>query len=251
MVTFEMLFRKDDLSIIIEKEFFLNDAYELIAAMSGNGQNISENDIFNFYEDYIRLDILCLEKDSINESNNGVYVNKWLVKIKEMHGLSVEYKMIDECYNSSEISHVNSSKHLILHWRGYSPVRSGDDFGMIPLYELPYTYINDSSYYDVNQWVANYEDIYALWSRGNVTEKVFYKHLSSVKSPLNKQGMGVRDRIELLTGKSCYYYLFNYNSRKNMNVCPCCGNNWKLEEKLFDKFDLKCDECRIISNTAM
>ncbi|WP_143097675.1 DUF2310 family Zn-ribbon-containing protein [Chitinophaga sp. CF118] len=24
--------------------------------------------------------------------------------------------------------------------------------------------------------------------------------------------------------------------------CPCCGKEWKLEKKLFDEFDLKCDE---------
>ena len=147
--------------------------------------------------------------------------------------------------------HCATSSAFILHGDGLSPLRSFDDYTQIPLYEFPYTYNDDPSYNDVNWWHNNYSDFSRLWFRGQIEESYFNELLSSLKSPLSLTGLEICKNIERLTGKDCYYYLFNYNNDIEGDNCPSCGGPWKLPEKMFEEFDLRCDKCKIISNTRI
>jgi predicted nucleic acid-binding Zn ribbon protein len=249
MVTFELLFLGKKLAKE-QKESFWEDALDLISCMKNSGQIIGDDSIFVFEEDVIRVNVLCPYKNSLDKRYNYIYANRQLLNIEENYGLRMEIKCTGN-YPFEFNQHIDTASAFLLYWGGFSPIRSMDSFEPIPLYEFPYTYKDGESYNDITFWENDYEAINGLWKRGQVDENKFYQYLSSVKSPLSQEGMRICRKIGELTNKDCYYYLFNYNSTRYSKSCPCCGASWKLVEKLFDEFNLKCDRCKIISRTKI
>ncbi|PWV56420.1 DUF2310 family Zn-ribbon-containing protein [Chitinophaga sp. S165] len=249
MFIYQILFQKADWPKS-EMESFLHDADFFIRSLRSNGQLVSINDVFLFQEDSVWLHVQCLKKDSLDERYNSDYVNQWTSILMERYNVTISYKYVGEHLVSVSTAEIDSSSSLILYWGGASPIRSGDNFDQIPLYNFPYTNTRYRSYDDINSWSRSYEEIDGLWFRGSMGEKRFHNYLSDIKSPLTKQGRSICTKLEELTGKPSYYYLFNYDSKKNEHRCPSCGGEWQLENKLLEKFDLKCDHCRLVSERA-
>jgi predicted nucleic acid-binding Zn ribbon protein len=118
------------------------------------------------------------------------------------------------------------------------------------LYEFPYTYDDGRCYNDINWWHRNYSQLDSLWFRGEINESYCNEMLSSISGPLTEQGLKICRKIGSLTGKDCYYYLFNHYNKLNGESCPSCGEPWKLSEVMFDEYDHRCDTCKIISKTG-
>jgi predicted nucleic acid-binding Zn ribbon protein len=145
---------------------------------------------------------------------------------------------------------IDTVDSFILYYGGNSPVRSLNNFNEVPLYLLPPTSEHKTNYSNINSWKRNYEAIYHLWFRGEIDEDYFYSQLSNFDSSLTKQGMKISRLISSLTSKECYYYLYQYpGEEENVinKVCPSCSESWRLEDKLFDLFEFKCQKCKIIS----
>jgi predicted nucleic acid-binding Zn ribbon protein len=231
-----------------EKEPFLRDADFFIRSLRSNGQLVSRNDVFLFQENAVSLHVQCLKKDSLEERYNSDYVNQWISVLMERYGVTVSYQYMGEHLVQVPTAEVDASSSFILYWGGPSPVRSGDTFDQIPLYHLPYTSVWQRNYEDINSWSHSYAEIDGLWFRGSMGEKHFHQFLSDINSPLTTQGRSICNRLEQLTGKPSYYYLFNADNKASGHHCPSCGGEWQLESKLLAKFDLKCDHCRLVSN---
>ncbi|UPK72845.1 DUF2310 family Zn-ribbon-containing protein [Chitinophaga filiformis] len=246
MFIYQILFQKAEWPKP-DMESFLHDADFFVRSLRSNGQLVSQNDVFVFQEGRVGLHVQCLRKDSLDERFNSDYVNQWTSVLMDRYNVSISYEYVGEHLVAVPTADVNSSSSLILYWGGASPIRSGDNFGQIPLYHFPYTNTRQRSYEDINSWSRSYEEIDGLWFRGSMGEKRFNHYLSDIKSPLTKQGRSICNRLEALTGKPSYYYLFNYDSKKMEQSCPSCGGHWQLESKLLEKFDLKCDHCRLVS----
>ncbi|UPK67455.1 DUF2310 family Zn-ribbon-containing protein [Chitinophaga filiformis] len=247
MVTCELSFKGKLLKD--EKESFLEDASTFISILKRNGQISLSNDVYIFQNDAVKLYAYTPSIRSLLTEYNNKYVNNWLTRLGEGYGLSFSFKVLSD--GEEPIYDFSKSTAFILYWGGQSPLRSFNSFESIPLYEFPYTYTDGESYNDINFWEDNYGAIYGTWRRGDIEEERFYSYLSSVDSPLSKQGLEICKKIEKLTGKKCYFYLFNDRNNRVDEKCPCCDGDWKLPEKMFGEFDLLCDDCRIISNTKV
>lgn len=233
-----------------EKQHFIDDVDTLLKVLRRNGQIINKDNTFLFENRQVRLFVSCPDKHSLDVKYNNKYVDEWKTKLKEVYKAEVEWRWVADYPFKANGSFI-SSKAFILYWGGYSPLRSFDSFDPIPLYEFPNTYKDGHSYNDIMSWQDNYEAIYGIWNRGEIDERKFYNYLSSIRSPVSKAGLDICRKIEELTKKDCYFYLFNYNSERPFKKCPSCKGNWNLSTKMFEEFDLRCDKCKIISNTRI
>lgn len=232
-----------------DKESFIDDASNFIDTLRTNGQIVSTDEVFLFQDDGVVLYMHAFAADSLLPQYNNKYVNYWLARVEEDYGLTFSFEVLsggkERMYCFAE------SSAFILYWGGLSPLRSFDSFEQIPLYEFPYTYHDGHCHNDINFWEADYESIYRTWRRSAIEEDRFSDYLALIDSPLSVQGLDICKRIETLTGKKCYYFLFSYDNTRYDEKCPSCNSDWRLSEKMFDEFDLRCDKCNIISTKAL
>ncbi|SFM74289.1 Predicted nucleic acid-binding protein, contains Zn-ribbon domain [Chitinophaga sp. YR627] len=232
-----------------DKDSFIDDASSLVQTFRRNGQIVSANDIYLFQQDAVVSYVHAFSADSLLPQYNNKYVNDRLIRIKENYGLMFSFEVLT---NDEEPAYgFAASSAFILQWGGASPLRSFDSFEQIPLYMFPYTYHDGYCHNDINFWEGNYDSIYDIWRRSEIEEERFSDYLALIDSPLSVQGSNVCRRIEALTGKKCYYHLFSYDNTRYDEKCPSCHSDWVLSEKMFDKFDLRCDKCNIISQKAL
>jgi len=248
MFIYQILFSRTDWPKS-ETASFLNDADFFIRSLRSNGQLVSRNDVFIFNDQAVSIHVRCPHMDSLDTGYNSEHVNQWINILMERYGVDVSYQIVGEDLTPAISADEASSQSFILYWGGPSPIRSGDNFAPIPLYHFPYTNTRQGSYEDINAWSKSYEEIDGLWFRGNLGEQQFQSYLSDIQSPLTKQGRDICSRLEQLTGKPSYYYLFNTTGPNIEYHCPSCGGSWQLENKMLSRFDLKCDHCRLVSET--
>lgn len=230
-----------------DMDSFLDDADFFIRSLRSNGQLVSQNDVFLFQENTVSLHVQCLRKDSLDERYNNEYVNQWIYKLMDRYGVSVSNSYVGEHPVPVPTGDLDTASSLILFSGTLPPVRSGDTFDPIPLYDLPFTHIRNKSFEDIHSWANTYDEIYNLWFRGSLGDQQFHDYLSGLESPLTAQGREICTRLEELTGKPSYYHLFNYNNKGMDHNCPSCGSEWRVEQKVLGAVDLKCDACRLVS----
>ena len=229
--------------------YLLDDIDTFLGILYQQNQICSQNIILNFTPDGVRAVVDSPSELMLFKKENNKYPLYWLEKLKESYGYDLAFEKIGENPLKMSGDYANASA-FILYGDGSSPLRSFNDFKQIPLYEFPYTYNGDPSYNDINWWHNDYNDLMSLWFRGHINEAYCNKKLSSITSPLTKNGLAICRNIETLTARACYYYIFNYKNDITEN-CPSCGEHWKLEEKMFDEFNRCCHKCKIISHTRI
>ncbi|MBC8135173.1 MAG: DUF2310 family Zn-ribbon-containing protein [Fibrella sp.] len=78
--------------------------------------------------------------------------------------------------------------------------------------------------------------------------------MSSPDSSLTKRGRELCEQITHRTNTPTYY-LFRHHGRSQKRErerrCPICNGDWLLPEPLFERFDFRCDDCRLLSNIAL
>ena len=134
-----------------------------------------------------------------------------------------------------------------------SPVRCGACFGPIPLYRLPP--IRDDEYFDVVSWQTEYLACDALELSCGVLELQARRELSRHDSRLSRAGRALCQSIEARTHRPTFYYLYRYGARDRRRDrarhCPSCGRAWLLPEPWHDRFDFRCEPCRLVSQIAL
>ena len=133
-----------------------------------------------------------------------------------------------------------------------SPLKCGDCFYEIPLYNLPKTY--DDDYYNIICWASDYQRCDGLQMNCAVGERFGTNQLSKLDSPLTKLGLKVCGKIQEVTGKRAYYYLYKGSGRSYdselSRKCPGCNRGWHREAGVHKIFDFKCEKCGLLSNIA-
>jgi len=139
------------------------------------------------------------------------------------------------------------------HLEVQSPVRCGDCFGPVPLYALPPTY-NDEEHYGVVKWAADYQACDRLQMGCATGERFGLREMSHFGSSLSRRGREVCRVIERKTGTPTYYHLFRWKGRglaaERRRACPGCGGAWLLPARRHERFDFRCEACRLLSNIA-
>lgn len=249
MPTFEIRFVPEIMSSI-DKEDFDDDVAMLMSTLRNNGQILTDDYVLVLHDNHISTYVHTPMDNSLNPEFHNEYVLQRFRQLEEHHSLTIAWNLLPGGEVAKEGSYQQASSFL-LYYSGFSSLKSMDDFLPIPLYQFPYTYIDGKSHNDINFWERDYEAMYRLWMRGAVDEPRMYQYLSHLNSDLNKNGRAIASRVAEVTGKPCYYYLFNYDSEVYAEKCPSCQEEWRLSEKLFGEFDLLCNQCRIVSNSRV
>jgi predicted nucleic acid-binding Zn ribbon protein len=167
---------------------------------------------------------------------------------KEQYRITFDYEITGQQLRST-VNSLHDVPAFILYEGGPSPVRTLNTFANVPLYLLPKTSVSGENYHNIISWERSYDSIAGLWFRGNVDEPYFYHQLTNYNSALSLKGMEICKQIATLTGKDCYYHLFNDPDPNvpDFKNCPKCNGPWKMEKELFDTFKYKCTNCFLIS----
>ncbi|WP_300688775.1 DUF2310 family Zn-ribbon-containing protein [Chryseobacterium sp.] len=232
---------------------------ELIDALSlllefyrGNGQ--TQGRIETQYIEKNKMVCLpfTLEKNSLNKVHNNKYVNN---QIEKLAASKIAIKTAGKSY-ADYVGPCTCKKSefyiLITNYISIdSPIICGSCNKSIPLYRLPQYY--DFGYMPILAWEVNYQCCDRLQMNCEVGERWALNQMQEVKSQLSKQGVTICKKIEELTNIPTYYYLYNYKKNRKGDEnrkCPCCQREWRLNTTLYNIYDFKCDQCRIISTIS-
>lgn len=125
--------------------------------------------------------------------------------------------------------------------------------GTVPLYRLPSSQTGEHS--RLLSWQSNYQACDTLQINCGFGERFGERQMSDPASGLSRLGLAACRKIEGLTGRPVYYYLYRGDAaRSRVNElsrrCPTCGGQWFLKKPLHGKFDFRCDHCKLLSNIA-
>ena len=199
--------------------------------------------------------VLLPDDDSLAIQHSNQYGSSCLaqlaaagLKSPKITSLGFSAGLLSACRCKVRQSQILFTTYLI---RG-SPLRCGDCFQPIPLYLTPHT--EDHDYSNLLQWAADCAACDTLQMHCTVGELFAERQLANVDSQLSLRGRHICRAITNATGVSTYYFLMKSRARsfaaEERRMCPCCGNNWRLEEPLHEIFDFRCDDCALLSNIA-
>ena len=129
------------------------------------------------------------------------------------------------------------------HLDAESPLRCGQCSSPVPLDRVD----RPGDFRDVLWWQHRYRLMDQLYIDSIEFEQSALRQMSSLHSSLSKEGLAVCSSLGEATKLPVYYFLFQRaRFRPRKPYCPGCGKSWRLD-RLRPQFDLRCDECRIVS----
>lgn len=224
----------------------------LMSFYRGSGQSLGRTHIDYFIGNTFTALHYAHERDAFSRKYNNFYVNRQLKVMNKMFGVQPAFRIAGKSYPEykGECTCKTRSFLILQTSRGIidSPVKCGDCGKQVALYKLPVYY--DNGYMPILSWESNYQSCDRLQMNCEVGERWAMNQMELLATQLTRQGREICSRLEELTGKPVYYYLYNYTRRKG-NVksipCPGCNKNWYLKQQLFEEYDFMCSSCRLIS----
>lgn len=247
-----------EISIEINSDFNKDELYQefnlLMSFYRGNGQTQGKIESQYIAGNKITALPYTLEKNSLAQENNNIYVNKWIEKIQTLSNSIISIKTIGKTQEDySGCCTCEKSDFYILNTNYTSidsPITCGKCNSSVALYHLPKYY--DFGYMPILSWETNYQACDNLQMNCEVGERWALNQMQEIGSQLSKQGIDIAKKVEELTNIPVYYFLYNYRKHKNDDInrlCPNCNKKWSLKKRLYF-YDFKCDDCRIISNIS-
>lgn len=225
----------------------------LIAAWCKNGQVLEWQSAVT-QRGYVIL--AQLPKDTaLNATNNNVYASEALREIAKLEIQAPKIMILGSDPQSAEPCSCLKRSSLVLYTHYLSkesPIRCGDCFGPVPLYELPHTH--DYEHLNILQWAADYRALDTLQMHTITGERFAEAQLWRHDSSLSKQGFQIARKLAELTNSAVFYYLHKTRGisldKESCRVCPSCSGAWKVERRWHRMFDFKCDSCQLLSAIA-
>lgn len=226
----------------------------LLAVLYQNGQ---------IYSDYkVIQELNCLtviisspENDSLSSKNDNKFVKKLRKNFSKLVGLELEFSSTGVSPEYQEHCCGKTSFYILYttHLEVQSPVRCGNCFAPQPLYKI--AGIKDIFSYDILQWQSNYNACDTLYINSSIGESFGLEQMSDYNSSLTAEGLAICKELSKRTASPVYYYLLaaddNIEEMNQNKRCPSCGREWLIIKQHHNKFDLKCDDCRLLSNSIM
>jgi predicted nucleic acid-binding Zn ribbon protein len=223
--------------------------------LNNTSQITNDDYIFTKSGDTVRVRVVCPEPDSLFVESTTTYVKQARQKLEQLIGFPIRYKEVGTEPQASNYRVPQNSSFYILRYGWFSPLICGDTFTPIPLYYIPPTHHDGLCYDNLHTWERNYKRLYGLWLSGLVGERFALKQMQHFDSIISLVGRELCQRIEDLTGKPTYYFLFNYRgwskAQDLARKCPITGQEWILPGKTSsDYIAFKCDESRLVSELS-
>ncbi|MCC2672214.1 MAG: Zn-ribbon-containing protein [Armatimonadetes bacterium] len=228
---------------------------ELLSALRLNGQVLGrEHPIIHEAAGY-RVVAMIPHEEALAEAHASRWVINRLSRLEAVglrtpavRLLGVDPLGADPCACPARSGFILYTTYVCLE----SPLRCADCFQPVPLYSVPPT--ADEEFHDVTSWQSDYQACDHLQMNCRTGERFGLREMGQPESSLSRQGRAVCRKIEAATGLPVYYYLHRYRMRRRAadatQPCPACGGAWRLAEREHDRFDFRCDPCRLLSNLS-
>lgn len=99
-----------------------------------------------------------LERDSLDQKYNNIYVNEQIQKIEELCNSKIEFRLVGEDYKDHHIACDCHKSEFYILMTNYitieSPITCGTCYLSVPLYRLPK--YSDSDYSTILSWETDY-----------------------------------------------------------------------------------------------
>ena len=228
----------------------------LLGTWRSNGQVLGKEfpiaEIDNVYQAFLMVP----QPDALEAVHDSQYSKRARKELETLTTLSVQ--ILSQESESIEPCDCEKRQSLIL-YTSYncleSCLRCGDCFGPIPLYvlkkqEMPRGELHDQ----IMSWQSDYAACDTLQMHCATGEKFGLREITRFDSSLTKRGREICQVIENATQTPTFYYLLCYygrsKKRESERKCQSCGGDWLLEKNLHEKFDFKCEKCKLLSNIA-
>lgn len=239
----------------VDKDEVFQEINFLLEFYRANGQTQGKIESQYMSENKIVSLPFTLEKNSLDKNKNNIYVKNTIEKIEKLCNSKFKIKTLGKTtQNEIHVCSCSIPKFYVLVTNYISidsPITCGSCNKSVPLYRLPEYY--DFGYLPILSWESNYQACDRLQMNCEVGEKWSMNQMEKFDSQLSKQGISICQKIEKISNIPTYYYLYNYEKYKGDSLdrtCPSCHKRWNLKKKLFNMYDFKCDDCRLISNLS-
>jgi len=221
-----------------------------------NGQILGREFPIAMLDGVFTTRLVCPEEHSLDDPFNSPQVKNALAQLTEAGLLAPKIKTIAEDLNSLECAPDFTPSWQILYTTFLdtcSPIRCGETLQPIPLYRTPEA-ISNGDRKSVLKWQEEWINCDELQMNGSAVSAAILKEMGEVDSKLYYRGSNLSKRIEFVTKVPTYYYLYRVAGvsleAEQQRKCPGCGGEWRLPESMFEIFDFKCDDCRLVSNIS-
>lgn len=227
----------------------------LITELKYNGQVIGNEFPCLLKDGHFVTQALCPTEDALQYSNNNNAVNNAISALSNFGILQPKIDILGQEIHSdmSDPDHTPSWQVLYTSYvQTCSPLRCGEHFAPIPLYNQPP--IANGCYKQLINWQQDWQACDQLQMNGRSAEFSALFEIGDVNSSLAKRGQAIAKTIEDNTNIPTYYYLYRVGGEnlksEQQRRCPQCNGQWALDESIHQVFDFKCDDCRLISNLS-
>jgi predicted nucleic acid-binding Zn ribbon protein len=241
-----------DIRFAAPHETDLEAVEELLSAWYKNGQVLEWFTATT--QEHVRVLVLLPKPEAVAPQNNNAYAARHVADFAG-RGIIPEVRIIGPEPGAPHPCSCQRRSSLVLfttYLSKASPVRCGDCFGPVPLYELPH--VHDHEHLNILHWAADYQACDTLQMHCTTGERFAEAQLARHDSALSRNGLDVASHLATVVNVPVYYFLMKARgvaaSKERRRTCPSCGGQWALEAAWHGLFDFKCDSCRLLSNTA-
>ena len=245
-----------DIMSNVDKDQLIDEFGLLMSFYRGSGQTQGKIESQYISNNKIVCLPYTLEKNSLDKKFNNFYVNRQTEKVEEFCNSKLTINTVGKSYDSYKTPCNCKKSNFYILITNYvsteSPLICGTCNKSVPLYRLPFYY--DHGYMPILSWETNYISCDSLQMNCEVGERWALNQMQEIDSQLSKQGIDICRKIQEITSIPTYYYLHNFRKYKGNQLvkpCPNCNGKWNLKEKLHNRYDFKCDKCKIISTVSI
>lgn len=250
MYTFEIVFRGDEPTT----DEMVEAATHLLNAWYKNGQILSP--VWPLaISGGLRVYVSTPAEDALSVQHANRYVEDAAGVLRSQFGVVIEHSLVgrnpqsaEECVCTGRSAYVLFTHFLTVE----SPLICLDCFRPLPLYAASPS--RDVEYHDVLTWADDYRACDTLQMHTAVGERFGERQLGQIDSALSRRGLAICRQLALGLENPVYYYLHRARGRsvasEHERRCPSCGSEWRLEQRLHDRFDFRCDTCHLLSNVG-
>lgn len=230
-------------------------ATDLLAVWQKNGQIVDKDWVLADAGDIIDAYVTLPQRDSLDPVYDNRYVTAELERRRARGWRAPAVTILGEDPETHCACSCTASSALVLFTTYLScapPIRCLDCFDPVPLYRLPH--IEGHEHLRILHWAADYRACDTLQMHCTVGERFGEAQLYRHDSALSRLGRDLGARLEAAIGKPVYYFLLKSRGRSRekelARKCPSCGGDWRMDLRLFDLFDFRCEGCRLLSAIA-
>lgn len=234
---------------------FEYDMFGYLRFLQDNGQILPRDDHLPVTQGSItKITVICPELEALSNEYMNPYAKQMYDKIIQGTGNPITHQMVgfDYDYPLPRFSPPNQSSFYVLRYGWSSPIVDGITNQGMPLYKMPLQALDDRFVDELWSWHRQAQALYRLWL-GSVPdiEAFALQQRQSVDSSHSQIGRKLCQQIEAVTGIPTYYFLANYrdwSKEEDMTQkCPLTGLEWRIDPKISDYIDFKCEESRLVS----